>query len=444
MSPGGSSLRKWRAAVIGGLLALILGVGASVALVAIGRQVIPAHSAQQGFQWHLGSIESGTTTFYGFQRVQVGWELHGVREPSNSFGGNLEPVAVSQSLRIAFSPIGGLLLIGFAIMVGARVAWRLQKPAEATSLQTALRTASVFAVAALAVSYVVSHRTITPAGSFNGAESVTLRFVASRVGSFLWPLAWGVVFGSLGAFIAAHPGDWRRQFRARVDSRLPRDLGIGLRAALSGLLLGLLLVVSVGAATGIVAIALHPADARDVFSSGKNVIGIAEGIVIGLPPAAGAGVLGSMGVPARYKSVFDENVASGNVSIFGAELESFKVPGAAVGGLSIALILTVLTGYRATTENSGGVSRAIRSAILAALFLTIFLWIIASLLGGSSTAVMKPGFFADRSLSSFTLYPSLLPAILLPLAWTLGGGFVGAMFGLAAKRSTNRPARVSE
>lgn len=435
MSSWGSLSRAWKAPLIGGLLSLALAFGACVGLVAIGHQVFPSDDSggEQSFKQAVPPLEGGGATFFGFQRVAVNLELQEIPE-SSGFGENLDAGAERGSVRVVFSPLGGLLLVGLALVVGGLWTWRLQKPGQTRAFDSVLRMAIVFAAASFALSFVLPIRELNlEAGSFSSSRS-TLTYEPSHIGALFWPFAWAIIFVSLGTFIAGHRGDWRRQLWTLIDAR-SRNWAMALRAALSGLIVGLLLVIIAGVAAAAVVIGLHTSEAGEIFSSGKNIGGMAEGVVVGLPHAAGAGLLGSMGVPAHYENRGTDVDSSGTLSIFGRVSrerfgrDTFSVPRYALGGLAIALICTMVAGYRAARAGADDASRAIRSALMAAALLTICLWIVAFFIGGHFRFSFTSS-DTERSMLQGGIGASPVATIFLPLLWAVGGGLLGAFLYL--------------
>jgi hypothetical protein len=183
--------------------------------------------------------------------------------------------------------------------------------------------------------------------------------------------------------------------------------------------------------------------AGEVLGSARNVIGIAEGIVIGLPHATGAGLVASTGVPARFESTSLGGQGSeyATADIFGGERQRFDTPRAcdtsrppepyplhipryALGGLIIALAFTMVTGYRAVTGTESP-RETVRSVALAAGFLTVALWLIAYLV----SAKLQLELSTDTPRLSgvvMSLKPGFPEVGLLPAAWAVVGGTIGA------------------
>jgi hypothetical protein len=260
--------------------------------------------------------------------------------------------------------------------------------------------------------------------------------------------------------IARHGRQWRARFLASIETRTPAWAN-ALRAALSGLVTGLGLVLLAGILTAVVGIASHPDQAGDVLGSGKNVAGIAEGVVLGLPHATGAGLLGSMGIPGHYEfggepqefataSIFEgerqrrilERGSFGGQPSNPLDRYALTIPRYAQGGLAIAVIFTVLAGFRAARSAGTDAFRAIRSALMTASLLTVFLWTIAYLVGGKA----RLNFQMRRSeqILQGWVGPKLTETLLLPLLWTVGGGLLGALLSLLKARVGSRRRTAAE
>jgi hypothetical protein len=302
--------------------------------------------------------------------------------------------------------------------------------------------AVLFAAACFALSFLVpANKTFTQQGPFV-ANAFTLAYRPSHVGAVIWPLLWGLLFGSLGAFIGAHGRRWRQELTTKIEART-RTMANAVRAAVAGLATGIGLVLLAGILTAVVGVATHSSEAGRVLGSATNVAGIAEGVVVGLPHATGAGLVGSMGIPARYEAndVNGDGSEYAKASIFGGERQQrdrrrgfdtadppgpnpLPVPRYALGGLAIAIAFTVVTGYRAAAA-SATVRETVTSVVLAAGCLTVALWIVGYLVGGELDVRLITESFVDGV--HMTMGPSVVEALVLPPIWTLAGGAIGAL-----------------
>ena len=430
-------VRSWKAALIGGLTAFALAYGICVGLVAWGQEVFPSADprAPRLFKQFLPAAEGGGATFYAFQRIPVNIAT---RESTTERVNSRFEEPENGDARAVVSPLGGLLFVGVALIVGGAVAWRRQIDQSVKIRGSAVRMAIVFAVATFGLRFVLPLETVLEPQSLS-RRSTMVTYTPSHLGAIVWPLVWALVFGSLGMHIAQHGRDWRRQLFSRIASR-STDAANALRSALSGLAVGCALVVAAGVATAGVAIAQHPAGAGNVLGSAKNVAGIAEGVILGLPHATAAGLFGSMGVPARFQAgeVDGSSGAKGSAGIFGVESRkpfgSFAttVPRYALGGLGIAAIFTMVTGFRAAGSAGGDRRRAIRTALMAAAMCTVLLWIIAYLVSARGSFAL--GIAEPRQEMRASVTASPLALIILPIAWTIGGGLVGAVLRLPEER----------
>lgn len=430
---------RWGAPLVGGLVALAIALGICAGLVAWGHRTFPDNKdgAAQRFRQVLPVPQGAAAAVLGFQRVAVTLDR---REVATADPDSRSPERLTY--RMVVPPLGGLLLVGLALVIGGAVTRRLETQ-EAGSIA---RMAVVFAVACFALSFLISLGKATVPRDPNIALGFTVTYRPSHIGAVIWPLVWGLAFGSLGAFIATHGRRWRREL---LEARGP-----AFRAALSGLVTGIALVLLAGVLTAVVGIATHKDQAGDVLGSAKNVAGIAEGIVLGLPHATGGSLLLSMGIPARYTlDVYDSDYfdESATASIFGGERDrpglahgfgvpappreryELAIPRYALGGLLIAMAFTVVAGYRAAAGSAGSVARALRSAAVAAAWMTVFLWIIAYLVDVESDVRVFQG--STVSGADATLGPSFVPVLFLPLVWALGGGMLGALLRVRQERA---------
>jgi len=428
---------RWTAPLIGGVLALATAYVICAGLVAWGQQTFPDSNdgARNRFHQVLPVPVGAGAAILSFQRVPVTVDrLEGTPGPDSRSPEHI-------SYRVVVSPLGGLLLIGLALVAGGAATQRLGR--QRSTIASGALTAVVFAVACFALSYVVSHGKAVVPRSPNASLGFTVTYRPLHHAALLWPLVWGFAFGSLGAFIGRH------------GLRRRAELGTALRAAGTGLATGIALVLLAGVLTAVVGIGLHVSEAGDVLGSGRNVAGIAEGIVVGLPHATGMGLIGSMGIPAHYEA--SEHRGGGKefltAGIFGAEGQrrvflggfgnrrppferyTVAVPRYALGGLLIAIAFTIMTGYRAAAFSGGDLGQALRSAVAAAACLTIALWIVAYLVSGEADVhLLAPA--SSASGARATIGPSLLPTLVLTPLWTIGGGVVGALLHARTRRQT--------
>ena len=423
---------QWTAPLVGGLLALALAAGICAGLIAWGHATFfeTDDGARQRFRQVFPVVEGAGAAVLGFQRVPV------TIDRQNAGGGE------RLTYRIVVSPLGGLLLIGLALVAGGAVTYRLSGR-ERNVFSSGVRIAVVFAIGCFVISLVLLLGKASIPEAPNAGRGYTVVYRPSHVAAILWPLVWGLVFGSLGAFIGKHGRRWRRELFS----------GVALRAALTGLAAGVGLVLLAGVLTGLVGSLTHKSAAAEVLGSGRNVAGIVEGVVVGLPHATGMGLLASMGVPAHYEQSARTigTVEDGTASIVGGvrQFRSFRgngvrdpnptfsrrdvsIPRYALGGLLIAIVMTVVTGYRAAAGSEGEDRQTIRSAIVAAATLTIFFWIVGYLVGGKADVTVTLGSDVTGGRSAFVA--SRLGLLFLPPLWTLGGGLIGASLRALLRR----------
>jgi hypothetical protein len=445
---GSRQATRWKAAVVGGLLSLAIAFGICAGLVALGHQTFPDtdDGARQRFQQVFPVLPGAGATVLSFQRVPV--TIDRLESPGGPDSRSPEHL----TYRIVVSPLGGLLLIGLSLVVGGAVTRRLDTR-DRGPRGSATRMAVVFALACFGLSFLLPLREVFVEQGANVSRSFTVSLRPSYVGALIWPFVWGLAFGSLGAFIGTHGRRWRRELMTTINDRSPVS-ATAVRAASTGLATGIALVLLAGVLTAVVGIASHRSQAGDVLGSVRNVAGIGEAVVLGLPHATGVGLVASMGVPVRYE-VTDHSGGGGEsstASILGGERErregrsgfgntdrrsepyEIAVPGYALGGLLIATAITLLAGYRAAA-NSGSVFEAIRPVAIAAACLTVFLWIVGYLSGGEFDVTLLQG--SDRSGGAGTIGPSRLALLAVVPLWTFGGGIAGAWVRLGFRRRDN-------
>jgi hypothetical protein len=426
---------QWTAPLVGGLLALALAAGICAGLIAWGHATFfeTDDGARQRFREVFPVLEGTGAAVLGFQRVPV------TIDRQEYGGGSGSRPRERLTYRIVVSPLGGLLLIGLALVAGGAVTHRLGGR-ERTVFASGARMAAVFALACFVLSFLVPLGNASTARDFNGPLGYTVTYGPSHVAAILWPLVWGLIFGSLGTFIGKYGRRWRRELFG----------GVARRAALTGLATGVVLVLLAGVLTALVGSLTHKSAAAEVVGSARNVAGIAEGVVVGLPHATGMSLLASMGVPAHHEqsSRTIGRVEDGTASIIGGVRQrrvfrgtgvrdtnptfsrrDISIPRYALGGLLIAIVMTVVTGYRAAAGSEGDVRQAVRSAIVAAACLTFFFWIVGYLVGGTADVTVTSGSDVTGGTSAFVA--SRLGLLFLPPLWTLGGGLLGA--GLRAR-----------
>lgn len=443
--PGGeiSARRSWRAPLVGAFLAIAIAFAMCAGLVVWGHRTFPNadENAVRRFRQYLPVLQGGGATFYAFQRVPMNLEL---RESTTERVNSRFEDPERADVRVVVSPLGGLLVVGVALVAGGAVAWRKRDAEDDSIAGAAGRMAIVFALASLVLSFVLPLAKTTLEPQAFARRSTFLAYEPSHLGAFVWPWVWAFLFGSLGMHIARHGRGWRRRLVEQLAARSP-DGANALRAAASGLATGALLVLLAGVLTAGVAIARNPTKAGDVLGSGRDVAGIVEGVALGLPHATGAGLLGSMGVPAKYgTTVYNrDDPTEGSVGIFGGRSRqpegsaTIPVPRYALGGLAIGAILTMVTGFRAAAGASGESSR-LRSVLMAAGISTVFLWVIAYLIGGSARMLMG---IEELRESGASIGASPLAALFVPVVWTFGGGLVGAFLQRQGSRAVETTRR---
>ena len=416
---------RWSAALAGALLSLTIAFGICAGLIAVGHQTFfeTDDGARQRFQQVFPVLEGAANTVLGFQRVPVTLDRQ-------EFPGSRPTEHLTY--RIVVSPLGGLLLVGLALLVGGAVMQRMNG-GRGNAIASGARMAALFAAACFSLSFILPLKNVLIEPGLNASNGFTMIYRPAHIGALIWPLVWGLVFASLGAFIGKNGRGWRRELMATLEAHT--DTGaIALRSASRGLATGTALVLLAGVLTAVVGIATHPKEAGEVLGSARNVAGIAEGVVLGLPHATGAGLVASMGVPARYKATDHSGRAealSQTASIFSGERQrfvpggAFHVPRYALGGLLIATAFTIATGYRAAALSGDDVRQATRSAVAAAACLTLFLWIVGYLVGGASDISLRAGSGVTGGTTTIGLSP--LPLLVVTPLWTFGGAFVGAI-----------------
>ncbi|MEX2557152.1 MAG: hypothetical protein WEB06_16175 [Actinomycetota bacterium] len=435
----------WMAALRGAVVSLVIAFAICAGLVAWAHPTFPDTDdhARRRFQEVFPVFEGAGASMLGFQRVPITLdrqELPGSRRPTEHL-----------TYRVVGSPLGGLLLIGMSLAIGGAIT-RRRSGRRKSPIVGAARMAVLFAAACFGLSFILPHgKSLTAQGPFV-ANAFTLAYRPSHLAALLWPFVWGLLFGTLGAFIGEHGRRWRQELIATIEAR-SRAVARAVRAAAAGLATGIALILLAGILTAIVGVATHSSEAGQVLGSAKNVMGITEGVVIGLPHATGAGLIAAMGVPAHFEAA-DLDGESGEYAtadIFGGERQQrdrafdtsgpsgpypLAIPRYALGGLIIAIAITVVTGYRAAT-GSGSATETARSVVLAAGFLTVALWIIAYLISAKLRIELDAG---SPRLSGvrMTLRPSILEVLVLPAIWTLAGGTLGALLHQLRRRT--RPA----
>jgi hypothetical protein len=441
-------ITRWKAAVVGGFISFAIAFGICAGLVALAHQTFPdtTDDSRQRFQRTFPVLEGAAAAVLGFQRVPVTIERS---ELPGSGPDARRPERITW--RVVASPLGGLMLVGLALVVGGRIAHRLETQ-ERGALRSGFRAAIIFATACFAASFLLPLSGLSEAQGPNVSRGYTLTYRPSHLLAFTWPLVWGVVFGSLGAFIGTHGRRWRRELVGVVEARSP-VAATALRAASTGLVAGTAPVLLAGVLTAVVGTTFHMTQTTDVLGSLRNVAGIGEGVVLGLPHAAAAGLVASMGVPVRYESVDHQGGGKEYITagIFGGERRrpvlrtpfgytgprferyDLAVPRYALGALLIAITFTIVTGYRAAA-GSHTFSEALRPTLASAVVLTIFLWILGYLLGGNMNATLHDP--SAPSGGAAAIGPARLPALVLVPLWTIGGGLVGAFLRVSLRRQT--------
>ncbi|MGH2795796.1 MAG: hypothetical protein ACRDKG_16005 [Actinomycetota bacterium] len=432
--------------MVGGLVAILVGFAFCAGLVSLGHATFPGddEGAPKVFRQYLPKLHGGAVTFFAFQRVPTNLRLRETtREPIVSRFQDPERADV----KITVSPLGGLLVVGGALAIGGAVAWRFREGGD-TVTGMAARMAVVVSLASLGGSFILPqfHTALDP--DVFGRRTTLLSYEPSHLGAFVWPFIWTFLFGALGMHVARR--DRARRERLGSSEGAPQAVS-ALRAAISGLRTGAALVLLALLLAAGVGIARNPSIAAEVFGSSRNVAGVVEGVVLGGPHAIGAGLLGSMGIPAKFGTTMydpEEPPTGGSVSIIGGEVSKAEgslgvaVPRYALGGLAIAAIFTLATGYRAAAVAGSDRRRALRAALLAAAFLSMTMWILGYLVGGSGRMIT-----GTIELQTIRASAGVSPwaAIALPVVWSVGGGLIGAMLRVRISRTAERraPPRLS-
>lgn len=389
--------RAWRAAATGA------GVGLGVALLACVLIVYLADLlVSEGGTADAGvsSVQAGGFLFHASQRVAIVMEAAGVRGEEAFLG-----AAFRSSY--TFAPLGSFLIVVGAFALGGFVAAQTHRGTPRERILAGVRTALPLAAGSLVVAFAFAERTPFDFGDPSGGFT---RTHASYVGVVVSALLLGAAAGFVGAAAQVHG---RRRLRPMLLEAIERRYAgwaVSVDSTLRALRIAFALVLLAGVCAAVVQIVQHPAGARTVFGSGRNVGLIILALIVGLPSGIAAGTLGSLGIPAAFGGLF---VFDGEVSIFGGSARAFEpppvgisVPRYAIAGLAIAAIATIWMGYRAAHEAGGDDRSRARAALRTAVPFTVACWVLGFFVTASSSA---PAFHFQAGFSSEERFQRVSP-----------------------------------
>jgi Zn-dependent metalloprotease len=331
------------AAVLGIALAL---VGTTALFLLAGA--FGVNSAPQSL---AAAVQDAAVALYAVQLVGVSF-FHGTAE-------------------LRFVAIPGLILVGAALAFVTALAAKATAGSERRKMSLVPAIAVPYALVLGIAAMLVPLRFTAP--GFAAAVMVS----PSSVEAFALPLAWGLLFASLGALVGIFGTAWRTAAARRLgawSAPLSSSLRILTASLAAGAVVALLAALSVagwdlGALTG-----------GDV----GETIKVAGGALLALPTAAAAVFVGGFGVPFDWH-VDALNHGHGAISIFGGTLPLDStdptVGHAAPGVLALAPLIALVTvfaiGWLAARRSGPNPRRVLAGAVRVAALVTAFVWVLA-------------------------------------------------------------------
>jgi len=384
----------------------------------------------------------GILIFYLFHHIGMVFDASNVTISQPEFGALLPPGA-GFALTVAATLMGGTIAVGAVLYRAGRAVGRgVEGPAWARGLHGA-KVAVTYTIAAALAGLAIHFTLKIPSTPF---ISGSLSIHPSAIGSLLWPLAFGVVFGFAGGFRAAPP-----KAEPETMARARAVVFGGWRMLLAGLalsFLGLLVLAAVKPAA-------RPVAYNIPTSSGSDAVGGTVLTVLTVPNRAALALYPSMG---SCLGIF-ANVQGADISYCAVSYSHFPsrsalgaiAPAAALGGATgIPALPSAPRGYLlfllvpAAATVFGGMAAAKRANVpdrrvgaavgaLAGVAFAIFL------LGAGILASFSLRFAAHAQVGGvsvvFRLGPDLVIGTLLGLVWGVAGGAVGGIIRPGAPSS---------
>jgi Zn-dependent metalloprotease len=270
-----------------------------------------------------------------------------------------------------FVAIPGLLLVSAAIGTAAALAVKAVRGSERRKMSIALATPVVYALILGTAALFVPLSFTAP--GFAAAVTVS----PSPVEAFVLPLAWGLLFASIGGLIGIFGTTWRAAASQRLGA-WSAPLSSSLRALVVGLLASAILAL-----LGVLTVAGW--DLGGLTDDGLgNAIKVVAGTLIALPTAAAAIFVSGFGVPFNWH-VDALNHGQGSISIFGGTLPLDStdptVGHAAPGVLALAPLVVLATvfaiGWLSARRAGANPQRVVKGAARVAILVTAFVWVLA-------------------------------------------------------------------
>jgi Zn-dependent metalloprotease len=270
---------------------------------------------------------------------------------------------------LRFAVVPALLLIGLSIVATTAVAAKLTPGPARRKLMVALATPFVYAlIACIAADFVPPHLTAHGFG-----EGIVVS--AAPAEAFLLPLAWGLLFASIGGLIGAFGKEWRREGMERLGV-----WATPLTSALPGLAAGLA-VCAVVTVLGALTLA---GGIPELFTGGIGQGLLAVGaMLLALPTLVAAVFVSGFGVP------FDWNVnalseGNGSISAIGGTMPTSNAGLAHAHGapavLALAPVLVLATvlavGWLSARRSGPDIKLCLTNVLRAATLLTLAAWLL--------------------------------------------------------------------
>ena len=304
----------------------------------------------------------------------------GVHSAPHTFGAAIQDAAValyavqlvgmsffSHTAELRFAAIPGLLLLGSSIIAATAIAVRRLNGSPRRRLAIALSVSVPYALLmGFAALFVPLHFTAT---GFGTGVAVS----PSAVGAFFLPLAWGVLFASLGGLIGVFGSDWRR-----VSSRLLGTWAAPLGSSLRVLAASMAVSAGIALVGGFAITGEHLGIVADGgLGHAARVVGA---VLIALPTFAAAVLISGFGVPFGWQADALSH-QTGSISAFGGTLpySGSESPGILFLAPVVVLAAVLAIGWLSARRSGSNPRLCLANAARAAVLTTSAVWLLALL-----------------------------------------------------------------
>lgn len=320
---------------------------------------------------------------------------------------------------LRFAAVPALLLVGASIIAATALAARLTRGPARRKILVALAVPIPYALL-VGVAGVLMPLEFTARGFGVGIAVSPLPAEA-----FLLPLAWGLLFASVGGLIGTFGWSWRRQ--------ASRALGVW-SAPLASVLPGLAVAFLVCAAVALAGTLSTSGWSLGLLTGGGvgRVLATLGAAIVALPTLAAAVLVSGFGVSFGWREAALSH-GHGSVSALGGTLPSVSHGHAAPGILALAPIVVVATvlvvGWAAARRAGRSPGIGLANAARAAVLITVAVWVLGLLARVDAQAGGLLGLHLAPDTGAL-----LWQVPLVAFAGCLGGGLAFALTHGAASR----------